>query len=203
MRINAVKKAAFVSTLLFGICYLLFVVSACFSPYTGENTEGEGSLTINLATTARAGFSSGDPTGPDNPANFRHQITLIGSSVSKQSGWLPAGTLTYNFTGVSNGSYDIVVEARHTESFSDYGTTAFPTMPSNGYLRALGFGTGNVSTEATSNIPVTISMSAAVEIADWDQFDTALGCLNTNNLEEIFVLTGNIEIPFGSGGVYI
>ena len=161
---------------------LLMVLSACFTPYTGEevtvtigvdNSEnGRTLLPLNI---------NGQPT-----ETLSYEVILSSSSRTKQYSFEPGVPLTVK---VFQGKYDITVRAMGASTM--YSATAgFPST----ILRALGEWSGDIR---AGNKMIPVTMYSATEVTTWEQLDAALGGISLPR-KEIIILKGGGPLTLGS-----
>ena len=137
-------------TLILASFILLF--SACFSPWTGENEQGTGSITISIGSVPAS--RAAVPWPPTSISSLTHNVRVHnnGAGFDQTNTISPANPpLTTTFPSVPAGSYTVEVQA-----FS-----SGPTLEAVGTCTVVVSGGSNAAAPVKMRSPVYIEPNSA------------------------------------------
>jgi hypothetical protein len=159
---------------------LLLGLTACFSPWAGDETE----LRISLGNQGLSRQLVGITGTPPDYESFTYELILKG----------PGGTQRFDFNGTSAvvkvvpGNYQVTVRALGNSDAVNAGGGPNPFPAGTMILRA--FGEQDVTVRGGAAIPVSIDMTSAMEVTNWEQLGVACS-LDANSTRKEFIFIKN------------
>ena len=170
-----------ISPFLLAGCFAL-ALTACFSPWAGD--DGELRISLGNQGLSRQLVNIGTPYEPDT---FTYELILKG----------PGGTRRFDFDGASAvvkvvpGNYQVTVRALGDPNGLNLTVgVPIPNPFPAGTMILRAFGEQEVTVRGGAAVPVSIDMTSAMEVTNWDQLDVACS-QDANSLREEIIFIKN------------